>query len=57
MQYKFEDLVKAINDAPNEFALSRLPFDVMKQGLSDLEARLQALESHPSVSIPPLKGA
>jgi hypothetical protein len=45
MPAKIEDLVQAINDAPNEFALSRLPFDTMKQGLSDLVARLQALET------------
>jgi hypothetical protein len=45
MSSKFEDLVKAINEAPNEFALSRLPFDVMKQGLTDLQDRLLALEA------------
>lgn len=43
--FKFEDLVKAINEAPNEFALSRLPFETMKQGLTDLETRLQTLEA------------
>lgn len=52
--FKFEDLVKAINDAPNEFALSRLPFDTMKQGLTDLQTRLQALEA---ANQPPKAGA
>jgi hypothetical protein len=54
MAYKFEDLVDAINSARSEFDLSRLQFDMMKEGLTDLQNRLQALETHPAVSVPPL---
>ena len=41
----FEDLVKAINDAHSEFDLARLSLADMKAGVSDLAARLQALEA------------
>lgn len=52
---KFEDLVKAINDASNVFALSHLSLDTMKQGLTDLQNRLQALEGLAAKSQPAAK--
>jgi hypothetical protein len=46
---KFEDLVTAIMAARSEWDLAKLPFDTMKEGLADLQARLQALEGkHPA---------
>jgi hypothetical protein len=49
MEYKFEDLVSAINQAHSEFDLTRLSFEVMKQGLVDLQKRLLDLESKEDV--------
>jgi hypothetical protein len=41
---KFEDLVAAITKARSAWELAQLPLETMKEGLGDLEARLQALE-------------
>jgi hypothetical protein len=47
MSAKFEDLVKAIEQARSLFDLSNLSLGTMQQGFADLEARLQALERKP----------
>ena len=47
MSAKFEDLVKAIEQARSLFDLSNVSLSTMQQGFADLEARLQALERKP----------
>jgi len=48
MSARFEDLVKAIEQARSLFDLSNVSLSTMQQGFADLEARLQALERRPA---------
>lgn len=41
----FDTLVAAMAAVDSEFHMSRVPFDVVKNGILDLDARLKALEA------------